>query len=30
MPAAIEIPANESRMLMNLPIPVGNVTPASN
>ncbi|MBD1882791.1 DUF3370 domain-containing protein [Microcoleus vaginatus] len=30
LPAAIEIPANESRMLMNLPIPVGNVTPASN
>ncbi|MEG4577131.1 DUF3370 domain-containing protein [Microcoleus sp. N3A4] len=30
LPAAIEIPANQSRMLMNLPIPVGNVTPASN
>ncbi|MEG3923188.1 DUF3370 domain-containing protein [Microcoleus sp. T3_A4] len=30
LPAAIEIPANESRMLMNLPIPVGNVTPSSN
>ncbi|MBW3585936.1 MAG: DUF3370 domain-containing protein [Cyanobacteria bacterium 0813] len=30
LPAAIEIPANQSRMLMNLPIPVGNVTPSSN
>ncbi|MEG4801522.1 DUF3370 domain-containing protein [Microcoleus sp. ARI1-B5] len=30
LPAAIEIPALQSRMLMNLPIPVGNVTPASN
>jgi len=30
LPAAIEIPANESRILMNLPIPVGNVTPSSN
>ena len=30
LPAAIEIPANQSRMLMNLPIPVGNVTPPSN
>lgn len=30
LPAAIEIPAKQSRMLMNLPIPVGNVTPASN
>ncbi len=30
LPAAIEIPANESRMLINLPIPVGNVTPSSN
>ncbi len=30
LPAAIEIPANQSRMLMNLPIPVGHVTPASN
>ncbi|TAE64199.1 MAG: DUF3370 domain-containing protein [Oscillatoriales cyanobacterium] len=30
LPASIEIPANQSRMLMNLPIPVGNVTPASN
>lgn len=28
--AAIVIPPNESRMLMNLPIPVGNITPASN
>nr|WP_321161623.1 DUF3370 domain-containing protein [Lyngbya sp. CCAP 1446/10] len=30
LPAEIEIPAMQSRMLMNLPIPVGNVTPASN
>ncbi len=30
LPAAIEIPAMQSRMLMNLPIPVGNITPASN
>jgi len=30
LPAAIEIPAQQSRMLMNLPIPVGNVTPSSN
>lgn len=30
LPAAIEIPGNQSRMLMNLPIPVGTVTPASN
>ncbi len=30
LPAAIEIPGNQSRMLMNLPIPVGNVTPSSN
>jgi hypothetical protein len=30
LPAAIEIPANQSRMLMNLPILVGNVTPSSN
>jgi len=30
VPAAIEIPANQSRMLMNLPIPVGNLTPSSN
>ena len=30
LPAASEIPANESRMLMNLSIPVGNVTPSSN
>ena len=30
LPATIEIPAMQSRMLMNLPIPVGNVTPSSN
>lgn len=30
LPAAIEIPAMQSRMLMNLPIPVGNIRPASN
>jgi len=30
LPAAIEIPANQSRILMDLPIPVGNVTPSSN
>ena len=30
LPASIEIPGNQSRMLMNLPIPVGNVTPSSN
>jgi len=30
LPAAIEIPANQRRMLMNLPIPVGNVTLSSN
>jgi hypothetical protein len=30
LPAAIEIPANQSRMLRNLPIPLGNVTPSSN
>ncbi len=30
LPATMEIPGNQSRMLMNLPIPVGNVTPSSN
>ncbi|MDB9514306.1 DUF3370 domain-containing protein [Kamptonema animale CS-326] len=29
-PAAMEIPAGRSQMLINLPIPVGNVTPSSN